>query len=213
MYLEIASTITFAFFIYIFVKYLAHLSKLKDFPPGPFPLPVVGNLHLLGRQAPMIFKDLSKEYGDVFGISLGSKRVVVINAIEPARDSLIQKGADFAGRPTDNVITRGYKDIAFADYGTMWKTLRKVAHSSLKMYGTGMGKLEALVFKETEELFKRLDSKIGQAFNPRDDIGVHSLFSVDDYNNSSTNYLFGMYFVISDFEGNMRVYSPTFLTG
>ena len=206
MYLEIISTITIAGFVYVMVSYMFHLSMLKAkeiakaFPPGPIPLPVIGNLHLLGKHPHKALKELSNKYGEVFGISLGSKRVVLINTIEPAREALIQKGADFAGRPTDmytaEIISRGYEDILLSDYGPMWKTLRKVAHSSLKMYGTGMGRLEKLVLKETEELIKRLDAKIGQPFNPKDDIGkwiyiccLHAFYPVRGFRKGSGQIL------------------------
>ena len=107
MYLELIWTIALASLVYIIVNYLFHLSVLKakeftrDFPPGPTPLPIFGNLHLLGKQPHVAIKELSKKYGDVVSISLGSKKVVVLNAIEPAREMLIQKGADFAGQPND----------------------------------------------------------------------------------------------------------------
>ena len=174
MFSEIAWTIFLAGFIYIFVNYLVQLFQLKGSPPGPIPLPVIGNLHLLGKKPHVTFKELSRKYGNVLGVSLGSKRVVVINAIEPAREALIQKSTDFAGRPSDMhtafVATRGGKDIVMADYGAMWKTLRKIAHSALKMYGTGMGKLEKLISRETDELLKRFDAKIGESFDPKNDI-------------------------------------------
>ena len=174
MILEIFWTICLVGFVYIIANYCFQLFKMKGSPPGPFPLPIIGNLHLLGRRPHLTFKELSKKYGDVFRISFGTKRVVVINAIEPAKEALIQKGVEFAGRPTDmytsDIVTRGGKDLIMADYGTMWRVLRKIAHSSLKMYGAGMGKLEKLILEEMDELIKRFDAKIDISFDPKDDI-------------------------------------------
>ena len=60
----------------------------------------------------------------------------------------------------------------FSDYGPEWKTMRKVSHTSLKMYGTGnMEKFEKIMLKDMEELIKRLDAKIGQSFDPKTDLG------------------------------------------
>ena len=186
--------------VYMIVSYLYHLSILKAkefnkvFPPGPTPLPIIGNLNLLGKKPHITLKELSKKYGDVFSISLGSKRVVIINSIEPAWEALVHKGADFAGRPTDHytaeVFSRGYKDILFSDYGPEWKTVRKIAHSSLKMYGTGMERLEKLMMKEIEELIKRLDAKIGQSIDPTLDLCESKLFIYGSNNISIACYLY-----------------------
>ena len=59
------------------------LLELQKYPPGPFPLPIIGNLHLIGKKPEQSFKKLSKKYGDVMSLSFGSQRVVVINSIHP----------------------------------------------------------------------------------------------------------------------------------
>jgi hypothetical protein len=45
-------------------------------PPGPKPLPLIGNLLDMGRASKnlgMVFYELSKKYGDVFSIKMGMK--------------------------------------------------------------------------------------------------------------------------------------------
>jgi len=70
-------------------------------PPGPLPLPVIGNLALLGKyDVPFEgFSALSKIYGDVYSLTLGTIRCVVVNNLETIKEVLNQNGVFFGGRP------------------------------------------------------------------------------------------------------------------
>lgn len=69
--------------------------------PGPKPWPLIGSLHLLGKyETPFqAFTSLSKIYGDIFSINLGSNPCVVVNNFKLIKEVLITKGGDFGGRP------------------------------------------------------------------------------------------------------------------
>lgn len=70
-------------------------------PPGPKAWPVIGNLHLLGEHSNpfLAFTALSKKYGDIFSMVLGSSPCVVVNNYELIKEVLITKGSHFGGRP------------------------------------------------------------------------------------------------------------------
>ena len=76
-----------------------------DEAPGPKPWPIIGSLHLMaaaqakGKVPYAAFTDLKKIYGDVFSITLGTTKCVVINSIDSVREVLINKDSDFDGRP------------------------------------------------------------------------------------------------------------------
>ena len=78
---EAIYTLCLASFLYVAVKYIISLTQLKKYPPGPIPLPLVGNLHLLGAKPYESFKKLARTYGDVMSFSFGSQRIIVINGI------------------------------------------------------------------------------------------------------------------------------------
>jgi len=176
MILDVLYTVAILAILYLIIKYVMVLMELHKYPPGPFPLPIIGNLHLIGKNPEKSFKKLSMKYGDVMSLSFGSQRVVVINSIHPAREALIKKGEDFAGRPQDmylaEIYSRGYEDIGFSDYGVKWKLMRKITHGSMKMYGSGLEDLEKNVLLETKQLFKRLDEKRGVSLDPKKDISL-----------------------------------------
>lgn len=69
--------------------------------PGPVPLPVFGSLHLLGkRESPFqSFTDLSKTYGDIYSLTLGTTPCLVVNNLELIKEVLNQNGKSFGGRP------------------------------------------------------------------------------------------------------------------
>lgn len=69
--------------------------------PGPVPWPVIGNLTLLGRYKVAFqgFTELSKELGDIYTLSLGSTRCLVVNNLNLIREVLNQNGKFFGGRP------------------------------------------------------------------------------------------------------------------
>ena len=161
--------------LYVLSRYIVHILNLGSYPPGPFPLPIIGNLHQLKDANFLALKEFSKVYGDVISVSLGHKRVIVVNAIEPAREALVTKAVEYAGRPQDiftaGKITRGFRDIAFADYGPRWRALRKLAHTSLKLYGAGMEKMEDFIQAEADDLCERIQQLQAKPIDPHKDIG------------------------------------------
>ena len=69
--------------------------------PGPFAWPVIGSLHLMhGFKVPYeAFTVLSKVYGKVFSITLGTSRCLVVNDLKSVREILSEKDVDFDSRP------------------------------------------------------------------------------------------------------------------
>jgi cytochrome P450 family 307 subfamily A len=74
-------------------------------PPGPIPWPILGNLAMLGQyKVPFEgFSAISKIYGDVYSLTLGTTRCVVVNNLEIIKEVLNQNGKYFGGRPNFEV--------------------------------------------------------------------------------------------------------------
>lgn len=74
-------------------------------PPGPFPWPILGNLALLGQYANPFeaFSAISKIYGNVYSLTLGTTRCVVLNDLEIIKEVLNENGKYFGGRPNFEV--------------------------------------------------------------------------------------------------------------
>lgn len=74
-------------------------------PPGPLPLPILGNLALLGQYAVPFegFSEIAKIYGDVYSLTLGTTRCVIVNNLETIKEVLNENGKYFGGRPNFEV--------------------------------------------------------------------------------------------------------------
>ena len=153
------------------------VSSPKNLPPGPRPYPLIGNLtRLVGKPIHLAVTDLAKEYGKIYTLYLpGGQRCILINSIGLAREALLTKKDDFAGRPRafiGDYLTREAKDIFFADLSPTMILQRKLVHSALRMYGSGLKGLEKKVSDEVEQLVKRFSAHQGNAFDPKQDISL-----------------------------------------
>lgn len=75
-----------------------------EYPQAPGPrliLPILGNLIELGKYAaPSIaFTELAKKYGDIYSMTLGSTRCLVVNNLDLIREVLNLNGKSFGARP------------------------------------------------------------------------------------------------------------------
>ncbi|KAH9575715.1 hypothetical protein CY35_01G125400 [Sphagnum magellanicum] len=147
----VATTIAVVIFLhYIIKQWLYRRTKLKR-APGPFPIwPVLGSLLLLGRLPHRAFYQLSKKYGDIMELKLGSVRTIVVSSPELAKEVLKVHDLIFASRPDIAApkIIFNDRDIAFAPYGNRWRHLKKVIMLELLT----AKKLEASKHVRDEEL-------------------------------------------------------------
>ncbi|KAI4372646.1 hypothetical protein MLD38_010849 [Melastoma candidum] len=98
-------------------------------PPGPWPLPVVGNIPSLHPNLHVYFTQLSASYGPIFKLHLGAKLTVVVSSPSAARAILKDNDLNFANRDppfTAKAATYGATDILWRPYGPEWRELRKV---------------------------------------------------------------------------------------
>jgi len=143
-----------------------HFSAAKNLPPGPFPLPIIGNAHQLSAESRHLdFWAIEKQYGHVFRLYVGSQLVIVVSGVEAVKEVLVTKSVEFGGRPSNNTVdifSHKGKAISFADYSLEWRLLRKVAVSALKMYTSGALTQVPGVNDESRLLLERLHSTNGQ---------------------------------------------------
>ena len=184
MLYEICWTIILALVFPIFVRYILHLWKYRSMVPGPIPLPLVGNFHLtLHKPIHIVLTTLSEKYGNLFSISLGMERFVVINDIDTTTKTLPLKS--LSGRPYSShflfLYSRGYTNIMDADYSEDWRKRRKLAHSALRMISDEHGDTESKIIRESQALHERLRSQVGRLASVRKQFGKTQVFIVFYY--------------------------------
>ncbi|KAL2633166.1 hypothetical protein R1flu_004645 [Riccia fluitans] len=102
-------------------------------PPGPPGLPLIGNLHLLGKLPHQSLTRLSQRYGPVMALRLGSVNTVVVSSAETAKEVLRTQDHLFASRPLTITaeVAVDNSDLIWAPLGERWETLRKACTSQL----------------------------------------------------------------------------------
>ncbi|MXQ94334.1 hypothetical protein E5288_WYG001198 [Bos mutus] len=83
----------------LFISIWKHIYSSWKLPPGPFPLPIIGNLLQLDiKNIPKSFTRLAERYGPVFTLYLGSQRAVVVHGYKPVKEVLLDYKNEFSGR-------------------------------------------------------------------------------------------------------------------
>ncbi|XP_034265443.1 cytochrome P450 1A5 [Pantherophis guttatus] len=134
--------------------------------PGPRGYPLIGNILELGTNVHLSLSQMSKTYGDVMMIHIGTKPVLVLSGLETIKEALVRHGEDFKGRP-DLYIFRHVTDgqsMAFGtDSGPVWHARRKLAQHALKTFASSPSLtsfstclLEDHVSKEAHHLMAKL---------------------------------------------------------
>ncbi|XP_060119043.1 cytochrome P450 2K6-like [Heteronotia binoei] len=160
--------------LFVFALTLAFLWKRSHFwksscrklPPGPWPLPLIGNLHLLDLKRPYstMFK-FSKQYGPVFSIQLGVQKIVVLAGYKTVKEALVNQADAFADRPVIPMFEEAEHGhgIIFSN-GENWKVMRRFAISTLRDYGMGKKTIEDKIVEECHFLIKKFESFAGKPF-------------------------------------------------
>ncbi|XP_051488583.1 cytochrome P450 2K4-like [Apus apus] len=155
------------------VALLYLLTSLKksvcNLPPGPRPLPLIGNLNVVDLKKPFqSLTELSKIHGNVFTVHFGPRKVVVLAGYETIKDALYNHAEDFGERadiPIFRKITQG-NGIAFS-HGEQWKTIRRFTLSTLRDFGMGKRTIEIRILEEVNSLIKYFESYHGKPFDTK----------------------------------------------
>ncbi|NP_001085963.1 MGC82914 protein [Xenopus laevis] len=141
----------------------------SGYPPGPSPLPFVGNVFLLDpKDIPTSLSKLRKRYGNIYSLQLFWEKAVVLNGVETIKEAFITKSEDTADRcPIPIFEYLGFhKGFAFAKYGQSWKDLRRFSISTFRDFGMGKKTIEEPVREEASYLCTAIQAKEGCPFDP-----------------------------------------------
>ncbi|KAG8383465.1 hypothetical protein BUALT_Bualt04G0016000 [Buddleja alternifolia] len=125
IWIALVSTIVVLYLL----QQLLNLNKNKNLPPGPIALPILGHIHLFGKNPHKRLHHLAQKHGPIMYMRFGFMPVIVVSS--PAAAELVLKTHDlvFASRPHSQASKHlGYnqKNILFAPYGPYWRNIRKL---------------------------------------------------------------------------------------
>ncbi|XVF77110.1 hypothetical protein PTKIN_Ptkin14bG0014100 [Pterospermum kingtungense] len=163
---------TFLIFLFMLLKFGKRLIKAKNsipnLPPGPWKLPVIGNLHFLAGSIPHhSLRDLAKKYGPLMHLQLGELSNIVVSCPQTAAEVMRTHDTIFANKPqklTANILLYKGTDIAFSPYGDYWRQLRKICVLEM-LSSKRVQSFSSIREEEVSKLVRAIYSKAGSPVN------------------------------------------------
>ncbi|XP_061373405.1 cytochrome P450 71D11-like [Gastrolobium bilobum] len=169
--LDLKALIPFFLFMIVALKIVRNLKKTDStpkVPPGPWKLPIIGNIpHLVTSTPHRKLRDLAKIYGPLMHLQLGEVFTIVVSSPEYAREVMKTNDVIFASRPqllSAKIISYDSTNIAFAPYGNYWRQLRKIC--TLELLTTKrVNSFHPIREEEFTNVIKRIASEEGSPIN------------------------------------------------
>ncbi|XP_028801429.1 geraniol 8-hydroxylase [Neltuma alba] len=120
--------ISFIFVISLFILHSRSSQSAKN-PPGPRPLPIIGNILELGTLPHQSLANLSRTYGPVMSVKLGRTTTIVISSPKVAKEVLQKKDYAFSSRTIPDTIRALDHDkisVAWMPPMSQWRVLKRI---------------------------------------------------------------------------------------
>ncbi|XP_028796496.1 geraniol 8-hydroxylase-like [Neltuma alba] len=120
--------ISFIFIISLFILH-SRISQSAKSPPGPRPLPIIGNILELGTLPHQSLANLSRTYGPVMSVKLGRTTTIVISSPKVAKEVLQEKDHAFCFRTIPDTIRALDHDkisVAWMPPMSQWRVLKRI---------------------------------------------------------------------------------------
>ncbi|KIJ12558.1 hypothetical protein PAXINDRAFT_14638 [Paxillus involutus ATCC 200175] len=104
-------------------------------PPGPTPLPLLGNIHSGGVEEPWsTYTEWQAKYGDMVYARLLGQEYVILNSQSDATELLEKRSQIYSDRPfVASIAPYGMGcNFAFEPYGDHWRLCRRIFHQTFR---------------------------------------------------------------------------------
>ncbi|KAL3687055.1 hypothetical protein R1sor_013364 [Riccia sorocarpa] len=180
----------------LFWRSFGSWKKLR-LPPGPPGWPLLGHLPILGSRPHLALLDLSRKYGPLMSIRMGTAPGVVASSPEMARIFLKTQDLLFATRPktvNGEVFFYNFTDVGFAQYNEHWRFARRIFDTEMSSQKrlTNSKNLRYEEIKATvERILSYFDEKVSCA-NPQEE-SVHLPSLMDEWSAISGGFFVAEY--------------------
>ncbi|KAJ6841105.1 putative flavonoid 3'-monooxygenase [Iris pallida] len=161
--------LTFCIPTVLFLLFVRWLKKGRSLPPGPFGLPLLGNLPFLSPDLHRCFADLSRTYGPVMTIRLGCRPCVVLSSSSAAREALRDNDLTFASHDVPAAALAAFNGInlVWNPYGPVWRMLRKMSVREV-LSASSLEAVRPLRRREVQRMVETIHAKEGSAVEVRE---------------------------------------------
>ncbi|XP_068105594.1 cytochrome P450 2C21-like isoform X3 [Hyperolius riggenbachi] len=147
--------ITCVIFLIFNLTYTRKSQKKGRLPPGPIPLPMVGNiLQLNFAEVFKSLQQLSEKYGPVYTLHMGMEPVVVLCSCDAVKEALVDNAEDFGARGHmscgDSWLSKDAGVVG--SNGERWKQMRRFSLMTLRNFGMGKRSIESRIQEEAQFL-------------------------------------------------------------
>ncbi|KAL8097088.1 hypothetical protein AgCh_030259 [Apium graveolens] len=104
----------------------------QNIPPGPYLLPIIGNIHKLGKHPHKSLANLAQVYGPIMCLKLGRITTIVISSSSTAQQVLQKQDLAFSSRCQLDAVQASCHNkysAVFLPVGSRWRSLRKIMSS------------------------------------------------------------------------------------
>ncbi|KAH9950732.1 cytochrome P450 [Amylocystis lapponica] len=131
----------------------------RALPPGPKPLPIVGNIRefMGGAELWTSVNKVAKQYGDVFYMHVFGQGLAFLNTYDGAVELMERRGALYSDKPPMIMVGElcGCENmVAFTRYGDKSRRYRRLMNQALSV--AAVRTYQPLLEIETQQLLKRL---------------------------------------------------------
>ncbi|WCJ26088.1 Cytochrome P450 76AD1 [Euphorbia peplus] len=120
-----------AFTLFAALHFLARSPSSSRLPPGPTPIPVIGNLLQLGNKPHKSLAKLANIHGPIMTLKFGQIKTIVISSATLAKETLQTHDVNLSDRTVPDAVRAQNHHLAmeWLPVGAEWRKLRKICSS------------------------------------------------------------------------------------